>query len=1317
MNFSSLRLTASIRWYESCLKLCSRNNTPIQPKRLFSNAPPCRQQSLYTPYVRPLNQEQLKTIRKAQMREEPQFHIRYKKDVEFFLSRSTSTEARMNERDSLRSRLESTVKSRFGDEYGVEDISMWRYGQDLHHAPLEYAIVDTKHPQGLSSHDDLQDLPPVYDPVAVSNALLKVGYKGYFHEPSFRSWEETLQFEDDEPILPSPATVKEWPRYERANTKELCYPPTLHGTSPIDFKLTLPGPTILPLTQLLKAYLDYSIQVKTLTSIYFLWARSLAIHDLSPVCVALMVIQYYQQSVGMQSLQRTAPTKDVDPAYVWVPQMYADEVSEKVLAYWDRGIYRPVDEVLDELQWNHAPYQIDVSFWNPPRPKTSTTIGMHSYNFARSLINGMQYVKTHALSVREGDALSRREARSKVFPIDVYNDSVGEIDGNWCNPTRWLADALVVQDPFVFTQNHAGSMSKAMMQYFFYYMSRTAHIIKAGNPFFDIFGPYIDLAQSHEGGALRDRAPHISIGGEAAARTTAPSFTDDDDVPFSRRRRDASVNDSKKTSSMEDEDVPFSRRRRGEASLNGSKRTSSMDDEDVPFSRRRREEAPVDDPDRMSSMDDDDVPFSRRRRGEASLNDSKRTSSTEDEDVPFSRRRGEESSIDNADSTIDINDDDVPPRRGRKSTVPFDNSDGTRTSSYHANRRESSMRRSGSSGFNRGYHSSAVQSETGANRSQTLRWRYEGSTVGWVPVERDDTRSIDEETLNALLPPSVPDEVHKMRGETLKRVQHIIAKNYKPLYLLEPFGSVCTGIDSPTSDIDIVIIDEDRPQGFEQAESKKGIPPIYDVAALGRVMRKARFRNVQSISRASVPIVKCKDPVNGLACDINVNERLGLVNSKLIRHYLDLNPVLRPMIRFLKTWAKSLGLNDPSGENGSPTFSSYALTLMTIGWFQICGLLPNLQAGVKEMHSGANSFFYAEIAIKNKKSKGVTRVKCDLRFREVVNWQPSETEIDLLEVLKDWFNYWGVEHKYRPTVMSVSHGGVLTREQALDSWAMLCQDPARYETSKKDGKLIAVARANSAAVEDDVVEGEMFVEESSEDMTAEEDEETSPDDWDTEDGKPPVGWPFKPEVTPEELRSVKDGENEGYSLDRLNTEDRSSSPGWALELDANIEKLHPIDAGSPAAEHARQELLEERQSLDERIARRLPSQDDAQPFESARALSRKEIAKRLGKGALSRWMESPLCVGDPFVPLKNVTGSIAYREVARFSAECRTALTFLESDGGLEHILEGFVRRRRTKPRTQLKSKSKTKSNRQAKRTRTHADATEDLEAIHSSVL
>lgn len=98
-------------------------------------------------------------------------------------------------------------------------------------------------------------------------------------------------------------------------------------------------------------------------------------------------------------------------------------------------------------------------------------------------------------------------------------------------------------------------------------------------------------------------------------------------------------------------------------------------------------------------------------------------------------------------------------------------------------------------------------------------------------------------------------------------------------------------------------------------------------------------RHLSRTSTYMLQLVKLEDPVTGIACDINVNDQLGLYNTKMIAKYCEYYPLLTPLLRAIKAWAKSFGLNDSSGSGGTSTFSSYSLTLLTIGLLQVTACL------------------------------------------------------------------------------------------------------------------------------------------------------------------------------------------------------------------------------------------------------------------------------------------------------------------------------------------------------------------------------------------
>jgi len=118
---------------------------------------------------------------------------------------------------------------------------------------------------------------------------------------------------------------------------------------------------------------------------------------------------------------------------------------------------------------------------------------------------------------------------------------------------------------------------------------------------------------------------------------------------------------------------------------------------------------------------------------------------------------------------------------------------------------------------------------------------------------------------------------------------------------------------------------------------------IYNIRDVARTLGRAGYTDIDCRAHAAVPIVKFHDPRSGLDCDLNINDRLGMLNSAMIKEYCDIHPLLRPLLSRIKEWAKPLGLNNPSPPRGPKSFSSYALSLMTISFLQKEGQLPNLQ--------------------------------------------------------------------------------------------------------------------------------------------------------------------------------------------------------------------------------------------------------------------------------------------------------------------------------------------------------------------------------------
>ncbi|KAF8513086.1 hypothetical protein JB92DRAFT_2925360 [Gautieria morchelliformis] len=263
-------------------------------------------------------------------------------------------------------------------------------------------------------------------------------------------------------------------------------------------------------------------------------------------------------------------------------------------------------------------------------------------------------------------------------------------------------------------------------------------------------------------------------------------------------------------------------------------------------------------------------------------------------------------------------------------------------------------------------------------------------------------------------------DVLAARMQTISRVQKVIKDKFGAAYFVESFGSTRYGVSSATSDLDLVIMDPRFQTGFHPKNRPSQLPAVYDVKQVARMLSKSGFNQVLPIPKATVPIVKFRDPATGLECDLNTNDRLGLWNTRLISTYCDLHSdLVRPMIMIIKRWAKSHGLNDPSGRSGPVTFSSYALVLMVIGFLQVKGVLPNLQAGLEPLSKDANQNVFW--VWKRKRDP----VRCDIRFSEN-DWQTG-THMELGEALEGWFMFWASEYDYSKHVLSIREGGLVMR--------------------------------------------------------------------------------------------------------------------------------------------------------------------------------------------------------------------------------------------------------------------------------------------------
>ncbi|KAF2723025.1 PAP/OAS1 substrate-binding domain-containing protein, partial [Polychaeton citri CBS 116435] len=186
----------------------------------------------------------------------------------------------------------------------------------------------------------------------------------------------------------------------------------------------------------------------------------------------------------------------------------------------------------------------------------------------------------------------------------------------------------------------------------------------------------------------------------------------------------------------------------------------------------------------------------------------------------------------------------------------------------------------------------------------------------------------------------------------------------------------------------------------------------------------------------------------GIQCDINFFNPLGIHNTKLLRCYSSCDPRVRPMILFIKAWAKRRKINS----SYSGTLSSYGYVLMVLHYLVNITkppVLPNLQ---RQLQVGS-TFFEPGRAPVQVGEWVVDFCQDEIALLEAArSGQLTKSNEPLGSLLAGFFHYYAAQGGWRPdqsffwkdSVLSLrSPGGILSKEDK--GWT-------RLVTEEVDGK-------------------------------------------------------------------------------------------------------------------------------------------------------------------------------------------------------------------------------------------------------------------------
>ncbi|CAD8106407.1 unnamed protein product [Paramecium sonneborni] len=224
------------------------------------------------------------------------------------------------------------------------------------------------------------------------------------------------------------------------------------------------------------------------------------------------------------------------------------------------------------------------------------------------------------------------------------------------------------------------------------------------------------------------------------------------------------------------------------------------------------------------------------------------------------------------------------------------------------------------------------------------------------------------------------------------------------------FGSQLNGFGTKESDVDFTFItnsyvDERIALKYLQQETNS--------------VDQNKFKIKEFVEFARIAVMKIEDSNNKIEIDICFNNLLGVINTKLLYAYANLNKKVQQGGVLLKLWGKKQGIINKS------CFSSYAILIMWLHFLQEKYQMPNLQ---NKQYKPSNQKTMLSIK-RNIEGRRVSSFDVDVFF--VYNGQKynqlkdqfdkSMSQVSLKQLLKDYFTYYqdqgeGFNQKYKISI-------------------------------------------------------------------------------------------------------------------------------------------------------------------------------------------------------------------------------------------------------------------------------------------------------------
>jgi len=212
------------------------------------------------------------------------------------------------------------------------------------------------------------------------------------------------------------------------------------------------------------------------------------------------------------------------------------------------------------------------------------------------------------------------------------------------------------------------------------------------------------------------------------------------------------------------------------------------------------------------------------------------------------------------------------------------------------------------------------------------------------------------------------EDVVRKRRRVLNTISEIITK-FIPGSEVGVFGSVACGLDTSTSDVDVIIFFRNAVVPVDVHSLLRDVEIKLKEAAAGEGASeiKGKYLFLQS---SRVPVVKITTDI-GVCVDISCQNNWTLVGTRIVSNYMSEFPMLAPLVRLVKLWLKKRNIR-PSRFGG---LSSWGWALLVIFAYQQNKKEMNQYCQNKDL-AGALTLFFKMFGFKiNVKSHQVVSVR------------------------------------------------------------------------------------------------------------------------------------------------------------------------------------------------------------------------------------------------------------------------------------------------------------------------------------------------------